>query len=301
MQAASSSAKEKSRRGVVIAFALVLIPAVSFFASSLVVSISRGEFYHVTSVTESTSSLKSLESVGSLNNNITTISSAESRAATTSSLSSSEFWYAGASTTNSSSESNIGIRAWIQVKDQNISQGVLSFWISEAFGNDSSLWAQVGYYVGNASESPTAFYQVWNLSSRQELTSETDTISGGIHLFSITLLPNSSSNWNFAVDGGSIGEYNLLSNSSSSSYPIYSMSEEGYVANTFSFEPVLFLTAIQFLKMGTSAQWQNVPSANSFGNSWGLQGNDQNASLGIDEITIGGGSSVLTPNSDLWN
>ncbi len=305
MQAAASysSAKGTSRRGIIIATALVLILLVSFFASSLVISLSHAEILRITPGTES-SSAKSLESGENRNNiNITTISSSEktSEVVSSSSPSTSEFWYAGASTTNPLSESNNGIRAWIQVKNQSVSEGVLSFWISEAFGNNSSLWAQVGYYVQNNSELPTAFYQVWNLSLRQELTSETETISSGIHLFSIALLSDTTSSWDFAVDGKSIGVYNMLSNSSSSSYPIYAMSEEGYVTNTFSFEPVLFQTAIQFLKMGTSIPWQNVPSANSFGNSWGIQGNDQNASLGIDEITIGGASSVLTPNSDLWN
>lgn len=300
MRASSSSTKEKSRRGDVIALALVLILSVSFFASGLVVSFSRGEFLRIASDTESSysSSAKSLESAGNLNSiKITTISSAESSTVSSSS-SSSEFWYAGALTTNPLSDANNGIKAWIQVKDQSISQGVLSFWISEAFGNDSSLWAQVGYYVQNSSESPTAFYQVWNLSSRQELASETETISSGIYLFSITLISNTSSNWNFAVDGRSIGEYNMLSNSSSPSYPIYAMSEEGYVTNTFSFEPVLFPTAIQFPKYDS---WQDVSNASSFGNSWGVQGNDQNASLVNDEILIGTGYSVLALNSDLWN
>lgn len=207
--------------------------------------------------------------------------------------SSSEYWYVGAVSTSPLSESNQGIRSSIQVTDQSVNEGVLSFWVSEAFNNN--LWAQVGYYIQNGS-SPVAFFQVWNLTERSELTTGTQSISIGVHTFAMQLIKQTNE-WNFSIDGKSFGTYEMKANDSSSSYPIYAMSEEGYVFHPFSFDSVLFTSAIEVFKSGT---WQPVSYAYSFGNAWGIQGNNQNPLLSDDELSIDGSSSALPVNSSLW-
>lgn len=216
-----------------------------------------------------------------------------SSSTTTASNGNTPFWYVGAASSDSSEESNQGIRSYIQVRNQTITNGVLSFWISEAFTNN--LWAQVGYYIQNNSGT-IAFYQVWNLTDRSEIMTQTQSVSIGIHLFSIELVSESNT-WNFSLDGKSFGSFNMQTNLSSKSYPIYAMSEEGYVQTPFSFYPVLFQSAIQVFK---SDSWQNVLNANSFGNNWGIQGHEQNSLLGNDEISVGEGNPVLSVNSILW-
>jgi hypothetical protein len=204
-----------------------------------------------------------------------------------------QFWYVGASVRGPLNASNQGLRSIIQVRGQSIEKGVLSFWISEALGND--LWAQVGYYIQNGS-GPIAFFQVWNLTNRFELTSNTTGISDGNHVFEIRVLPKTTI-WNFSIDGKSFGSYDMQTKSSNATYPIYAMSEEGYASHPFSFEVVLFPTAIQILDAGS---WQNVTQASSFGNSWGIQGHTQNIALTTNEIAVGGSYPVLKASSDLW-
>lgn len=202
------------------------------------------------------------------------------------------YWYVGASSNDPSAESNQGVSSLIQVRSQNIS-GVLSFWVSESF--PSNLWAQVGYYLQNASP-PIAFYQVWNLTDRAELVTGTEAVSTGTHLFSILL--SQSNIWSFAVDGTSFGSYDMKANVSSSLAPIYAMSEEGYVAQPFEFQQVVFLSAIQTLKSGA---WTSVSYANSFGDAWGIGGHAQNSLLGQNELVVGEGAGALADNSSLWD
>lgn len=219
--------------------------------------------------------------------------SSSSSSKTTASISNTSFWYVGASSSDPSKESNQGIRSYIQVRNQTVTNGVLSFWISEAFTNN--LWAQVGYYIQNNSGT-IAFYQVWNLTDRSEIMTKTQPVSSGMHLFSIELVSESNT-WNFSMDGKPFGSFNMQTNLSSKSYPMYAMSEEGYAQTPFSFYPVLFQSAIQAFKSDT---WQSVSNANSFGNNWGIQGHEQNSLLGNDEISVGQGNPVLSVNSILW-
>jgi hypothetical protein len=204
------------------------------------------------------------------------------------------FWYVGASSTAPSAESNEGLRSNIQVRNQTISDGVLSFWASEAFSDN--LWAQVGYYIQNDSR-PIAFYQIWNLTNSEEIVTGTEPVTSGLHLFSFELVPGTNT-WNFSLDGASFGIYNMHTSLSSSSYPIYAMSEEGYAQSSFSFNPVLFQNAIQVYKAGS---WYNVSYASSFGSNWGIQGHEQNALLGYDQISVGQGNLILNANSVLWS
>lgn len=204
----------------------------------------------------------------------------------------SEFFYVGASTNVPSIEQNTGVRSLIQVKSQDV-RGVLSFWISEATANN--MWAQAGYYIDNGSK-PTAFYQIWNLTDRTEVTTGTESVSSGIHLFSIASVLGTDS-WNFTLDGRSFGTYDMGSNLSSATYPIYALSEEGYISAPFTFEPVLFQSAIQVLKQGS---WSNASSASSYGSDWGLEGHAQDSMLGNNEFQVGSGYGQIAGNSDLW-
>jgi hypothetical protein len=222
-----------------------------------------------------------------------TIRQSESASNVSSASNNPTFWYVGASSNDPISESNVGLRAYIQVRNQTIKNGVLSFWISEAFTDN--LWAQVGYYIQNNSGT-IAFYQVWNLTDRSELVTGTQSVSNGIHLFCIELIRQTDT-WTFSMDNKSFGSFDMLANLSSASYPMYAMSEEGYAQSPFPFYPVVFPSAIQVYK---SDSWHSVLYASSFGNNWGIQGHEQNSLLGEDEIAIGESYQVLAVNSILW-
>ena len=223
-------------------------------------------------------------------------SSIQSSSSSSSSLdgTNSSYWYVGASSSDPSLQSNQGVRSSIQVRNQTIKVGVLSFWVSESFSNN--LWAQVGYYT-ESNSTPVAFYQVWNLTGKSEVTTGTTSLSSGLHLFSI-IEHDQTSVWGFYVDNESIGSYNMLTNMSGSSLPIYAMSEEGYSSSPFSFKPVMFSSAIQVLKSGT---WYSPGNATSFGTSWGMVGRNQNSSLNNNQIIVGEGNAQILASSLLWS
>jgi len=160
--------------------------------------------------------------------------------------------------------------------------------------SSAGIWAQVGYYICNGS-TPVAFYQIWNLNSGAVLTTGTSSVSAGTHTFSMYL--QGGTVWAYAVDGAVIGTYDMGSASSSSSYPVYAMSEEGGVASAFQFSPVTFSTAMDVYVNGG---WQSVATASSYGSGWGVQGNLQNGNLGADEIVVGGYLPTLSTTS-LWS
>ncbi len=210
--------------------------------------------------------------------------------------SSDTFWYVGAASNDSHALSNQGVSTQIQVKNQQI-QGVLSFWISETFPNN--LWAQVGYYIQNSS-SPLAFYQIWNLTIRQVLVTNTEPVALGTHTFSMMILQSNqtrSTIWSFALDGQAFGFYDLGSNQSSATAAIYAMSEEGYTQHPFAFDPVLFSHAISVFKKG---YWSDLSHANSYGISWGIQGQMQSAKFQADQFIVGEQTPSLAENSALW-
>ncbi len=186
------------------------------------------------------------------------------------------FWYVGASSREETP--NTGISSIIQVKSQNVT-GVLSFWVSEALSNN--FWAQVGYFINNSSE-PIAFYQIWNLNNLTEIFTGTTAVTNGYHNFSMVL--ETGNLWQFALDSIPFGNFDLKANASNPDYPIYAMSEEGYVTSPFAFSEVLFSRAIQVVYQNA---WHNATSATSFGDAWPIQGQQQSPKLAANEMLIG--------------
>ncbi len=201
------------------------------------------------------------------------------------------YWYVGASSSDTELALNSGIRSMIQVKPQNVSS-VLAFWTSEAMSNN--LWAQVGYYINNGS-TPVAFYEVWNLTDRSEMAAGINPIDGGIHTFSFVL--SEGTDWNFCVDSVIIGSYDMQTNATDQNYPLNAASEEGYAQYPFAFSNVLFASAMQVLRNGT---WLNVTDATSFGSAWGIQGTNQGASLSQNQFSVGQSDSVISNGTILW-
>jgi hypothetical protein len=203
---------------------------------------------------------------------------------TTATATASRFWYVGAESILSNTQPNNGIRSTIQVKSQTQSSGALSFWVSEAFSNN--LWAQVGYFVLNGS-APAAFFQVWNLTSGAELSTGALNASEGFHVFSMNSVPGGNV-WQFKIDSNEIGSFVMGTNESNPSYPAYAMSEEGYAIAPFGFTQVLFSSALEFYDFGT---WHNATTGESYGNTWGLQGQEQSPILSANQILVGGSAS----------
>ncbi|MDG6999483.1 MAG: hypothetical protein JRN15_10250 [Nitrososphaerota archaeon] len=200
------------------------------------------------------------------------------------------YWYVGASSGNDAYLQNNGIRGDILVIKQDTSS-FLAFWVSETMSN--GLWGQVGYYTFHNSQ-PVAFYQVWNLTTRSEAASGTLSVSQGVHLFSMSL--DKGTTFEFSLDGNAIGYYDMKTSVSSSTVPIYALSEEGYSSAPFYFEPVSF-SGIQVLKGGN---WIVVGSALSYGNAWGMLGYAQNQSIGQGQFTVGGNYQSLPVGTALW-
>lgn len=200
------------------------------------------------------------------------------------------YWYVGAASSDRVYLQNNGVRSEIQVVQQNVS-AFLGFWVSETMSNN--LWGQVGYYFFQNSQ-PEAFYQVWNLTTRSEIAHGTVSVSFGNHLFSMYLSKGTS--FEFSVDSSEIGYYDMKTNISSQTVPIYALSEEGYCSAPFSFEPVTF-SSIQTLESG---HWIAVNSAQSYGNAWGLYGNEQSQTIGSNEFIVGGNYASLNPETVLW-
>ncbi|MDG6902475.1 MAG: hypothetical protein JRM80_11040, partial [Nitrososphaerota archaeon] len=200
-------------------------------------------------------------------------------------------WWVGASSTDSSALPNTGVRGTIQVISQFI-PNVLDFWVSDDLSNNE--WGQVGYYL-DASSTPIAFYQIWNLNTNTVLTSGTTSVTTGSHLFSMYL--QAGTTWAFSLDGTVFGAYDMGASVSSSSYPVYALSEE-QATSVFSFPTVTFGPAMQVLKSGA---WADVSVARSYGTVWGVQGAAQNPSMPRDEITVGTGISLLSSKTELWS
>lgn len=214
------------------------------------------------------------------------------RAATTST--NGNYWWVGASSTDPSALPNTGVRSNINVVSQSV-PGQLSFWISDDLNNN--MWGQVGYYISQGSTTPYAFYQIWDLNTNTVVATGGTTVSPGSHTFSMYL--QSGTMWAFALDGNVFGTYDMGSNISSSSYPVYALSEEGYsISSPFPFSTVEFYSALQVQQSGT---WQNVLTAPSYGNAWGVQGNIQNNSLTQNQILLSSSLSSIPAGTTLWS
>ena len=214
------------------------------------------------------------------------------RAATTST--SGNYWWVGASSTDSSALPNTGVRANIDVASQSV-PGSLSFWISNDLSNN--MWGQVGYYLSQGSTTPQAFYQIWNLNTNTIVATGGAAVTTGSHTFSMYL--QSGTVWAFALDGNVMGTYDMGSDISSSSYPVYALSEESYTNVTpFSFSDVKFSSAMQVQKSGV---WQSVLTAPAYGTGWGTQGNIQNNNLAVNQIVVSTSLPSLAAGTTLWN
>jgi len=203
----------------------------------------------------------------------------------------SSVWWVGAESTDSSALPNTGVRGTIQVVSLSVT-GCLAFWVADDLSND--VWGQVGYFICSGS-TPTAFYQIWGLGNNTVLSGGSENVGTGSHVFSMSL--QSGTTWVYSLDGTSMGTYNMGASSSSSSYPVEAMSEE-QGSSVFSIPEVTFSPALQVLQSGV---WSSVSTATSYGTSWGIEGNAQDAGLGADEIIVGGSLSSLSQGTTLWS
>ena len=214
----------------------------------------------------------------------------------------SNFYWVGASDSNSTDLSNSGVQSVIQVISTSVSSACLSFWISDDAA--SNIWGQVGYYLCTGSTTPTAFWQVWNLNTSTELATGVTSVSTGYHQFSM-YSATSSNTWAYTLDGSVFGTYNMGASVSSSSYPIQAFSEEGYVSSPYSPPEVQFSTAIQTMKSGSwySPQTGSEPfgCGSASQSCWGVAGNLQNSSIPADSIVVGGGTPLLNAGTLEWD
>ena len=236
------------------------------------------------------------------NSNTSTVQ--QSRRYEFASASSSSFFYVGAfidANSDPSSVPNSGVQATIEVVSQQAT-GCLSFWVDDAAV--SNIWGQVGYYICNAS-APVAFYQVWNLTTNQVLTTGTTSVTNGYHQFSMHS-QNAGNTWAYALDGNAFGTYNMGAGISSSTNGISAAVEEGYVSSPYQpTQQVEFSPALQVMQSGV---WYTVHLAyepwgcGSKGMScWGIEGNLQNPALPPDTIVVGGNTSLVSTGTWLWN
>ncbi len=216
------------------------------------------------------------------------------------SASSSSYYYVGADSQVSSALSNSGIGAKIQVVSAQAT-GCLSFWVAD--DSSANIWGQVGYYLCNGSV-PVAFYQIWNLNTYTVLVTGTASVSTGSHQFSM-YSQSGSSTWAFALDGSIFGTYNMGSSTSSSTYPIEALSEEGSVSTPWN-PPQVQFTQIQV--MGAAGTWSSVATGfvpygcgSTSYSCWGAAGNMQNPSVPTDAVVVGGSTPAILSGSVLWN
>jgi hypothetical protein len=200
-------------------------------------------------------------------------------------------WLVGASSADPSALPNTGVRSTIQVINQETA-GPLAFWVSDGLSND--LWGQVGYFISGGG-SPVGFYQVWNLTSDVLMTSGTTSVNVGNSTFAMYL--QSGTTWAFAIDGNVFATYDMGAKSSSTTFPVYALSEE-QGNSTFSFQAVGFAPAIEVLRSGS---WSPVNSASAYGTAWGVEGSLQNGRLGIDQLVVGGNLAKVAKGTMLWN
>src|SRR2546426_488051 len=194
-----------------------------------------------------------------------------------------------------------GVQATIQVVSQQVT-GCLSFWVDDDAA--SNIWGQVGYYICNSSV-PVAFYQVWNLTTNQVLTTGTTSVTNGYHQFSMHS-QNAGNTWVYSLDGNVFGTYNMGASISSSTNGISAAVEEGYVSSPYQpAQQVEFSPALQVMQSGI---WYTVHLAyepwgcGSNGKScWGIEGNLQNPALPSDTIVVGGNTSLVSTGAWLWN
>ncbi len=203
------------------------------------------------------------------------------------------YYYVGAQVTDSNSYSNHGLRAKLQVEDFDVS--TFSLWTAEEMGQHD-LWAQVGWFGSNSG--PYAFVEIWNLSSYSIVNEVYRHVSVGTHIFTMKEKSPGSTIWIFMVGNKKFASYNMQSTTSdaSSGYPIYTLSEEGYVNGPYNPPQFNVPIAIQYSNSGS---WQYSAQAYVYGSNWGVVGNLQNSNIQLDAMLIGGNNPVSS--GELWN
>ncbi|MDA4114848.1 MAG: Ig-like domain repeat protein, partial [Thaumarchaeota archaeon] len=151
------------------------------------------------------------------------------------------------------------------------------------------------YYICDGS-TPIGFYQIWNLVQNTIVGAGTTSVSTGAHTFSMYV--TSGMTWAFALDGTVFGTFNMGSTTTVPFYPVYALSEESSVSSPQAISQVEFYTALSVLRSGS---WQPVTSATSYGSSWGMGGIVQDLLLPADALIVGGGMSVLSQGTSLWD
>jgi hypothetical protein len=186
---------------------------------------------------------------------------------------------------------NTGARSSIQVQSFDVPVGCVAFWVSvDSAGN---LWMQVGYYICDGS-TPVVFTQVWNLASYTVVYANilSSTPTPGIHQFAVYL--QSGTTWAATYDGTVVGSYDLGASVSSSSYPVYAMSEENGLAAAISIPTTSFSLGIQAQVNGVWVDPASI-SVYNYGGTWGLQGPGQNPLMAADSFVVGG--SLPSPSN----
>ena len=200
-------------------------------------------------------------------------------------------WMVGVKSTDSSALPNTGVRGVLQVIRLQ-TNGSLAFWVSDDLSNN--LWGQVGYFISGGG-APIAFFQIWNLNTSTIVFEGSAPTTTGLHAFAMYL--RNGTTWDYAVDSFVFGSYDMGSSSSSTSYPVYALSEE-QANHTFPFPPVSFGPALQVLRAGS---WSLVRYATSYGDAWGIQGTAQNSSLTRGQVLMGGSVGEVPAGSTLWS
>ena len=179
---------------------------------------------------------------------------------------------------------NTGVRSSIQVQSYDVRVGCVAFWVSD--DSASNLWMQVGYYICDGS-TPVVFTQVWNLASYTVVYANalSSAPTPGVHQFAVYL--QSGTTWVATYDGTVVGSYNLGASVSSSSYPVYAMSEENGLAAPISIPVTAFSVAIQAQVNGAWVSPASILVYN-YGGTWGLQGPYQNPLMAADSFVVGG-------------
>ena len=199
-------------------------------------------------------------------------------------------WWVGAYSAGPSALPNTGVRGTMTVISCS-TPSVLDFWVSDDLSND--VWGQVGYFIENGA-APVAFYQVWNLTANRILDEGVAQVTTGPHLFAMYLYRGTT--WAFSLDGGVFGTYDMGASVSSSSYPVYALSEE-QAHKVFPFPQVTFGPALQVMRSGL---WTDVGAAMSYGTAWGVQGESQSPALETDRIAVGTGIPSVSFGTGLW-
>ena len=179
---------------------------------------------------------------------------------------------------------NTGARSSIQVQSFDVPVGCVAFWVSD--DSAGNLWMQVGYYICDGS-TPVVFTQVWNLASYTVVYANilSSTPTPGIHQFAVYL--QSGTTWAATYDGTVVGSYDLGASVSSSSYPVYAMSEENGLAAAISIPTTSFSLGIQAQVNGVWVDPASI-SVYNYGGDWGLQGPGQNQLMAADSFIVGG-------------